>query len=146
MSKLDFHWIVPGLAQGSYPPKEAFQTFDVIVYCAEEKQPRFRQPPNKYLFRLPLDDDPYRPIPVEAGQLIHQCAESVSQFVVRGHPCLTSCAQGLNRSGLISALVLVRAFRMKPKDAIQIIRRKRDRDALCNPMFEQFVLNTPFAR
>lgn len=143
VAKLDFNWIVPNLAQGSYPDvREAFKTFDIIVFCAEEKQPRTRAPKGKHIARFPLDDDPYRPLPVEVAQMAHQLARNIGSLYARGHPVLITCAQGLNRSGLITALILMYCHRMPARDAIQLIRRQRDKDALCNPMFEQFLMAT----
>lgn len=149
----DYHWIIPGLAQGSYPdpPKSAFQTFDVVVFCAEELQPRIQPPPGKHMFKLPLDDDIYRPIPPEVSAILHQAAHSIATYLASGNKVLITCAQGVNRSGLMSALTLMYALRMSPRDAIKLIRSKRktndpDLYALCNPMFEQYLLSTGTAR
>lgn len=144
VAKLDFHWIVPNLAQGSYPdpPKSAFEHFDVVVFAAEELQPRFKAPQGCYLFKVPLDDDPYRPLPVEVQKILHEAAQRISAFLLQGHKVLITCAAGRNRSGVITALVLMYCFKMSPPDAIRLIRRKRTgHDALANPMFEQFLLN-----
>lgn len=144
MSALDFHWIVPNLAQGSYPepPKSAFEHFDVVVFAAEELQPRFKAPQGCYLFKVPLDDDPYRPLPVEVQKILVDVAQRVGAFLTQGHKILVTCAQGRNRSGIITALVLMNCFGMSGKEAIRTVRRKRrGHDALANPMFEQFLLN-----
>jgi protein-tyrosine phosphatase len=140
--KFNYNWIVPGLAQGSFPdpPKLAWDNFDVLVLCAEEHQPRIAPPPNKFVFKLPLDDDPYNQLPIEAQQVILQTAHAVGTYLVAGCRVLSTCHQGLNRSGLITALLLMRCYQMPAPQAIQLIRAKRDRDALCNPMFEQFLL------
>jgi len=37
-------------------------------------------------------------------------------------------------------------YGMKAPDAIKLIRQKRDKDALCNPMFEQFLLTADLYR
>lgn len=144
MASLDFHWIVPNLAQGSYPnpPQVAFDQFDVLVFTAEEHQPRIKAPKGCYLFKIPLDDDIYRPLPVEVQRILHEAAQRISAFLLQGHKVLITCHQGLNRSGILTALVLMYAHRMRAKDAIRLIRRKRDKEALCNPMFEQFLLAT----
>lgn len=137
----EYHWILHNLAQGSYPkpPKSAFKDFDVLVLCAEEHQPRVQTPNGKYVFKLPLDDDPYQQLPVEAVQVILQTAQGVGSYLRGGARVVTTCHQGLNRSGLITALLLMQCYGMKSKDAIKLIRQKRDKDALCNPMFEQFL-------
>lgn len=145
---LDFNWIVPGLAQGAYPdPAEGFKQFDVIVYCAEEKQPRAKgAPPGKALYKLPLDDDPYQQVPPDVGMILHRVGRGTAAHLVAGQRVLSTCAMGLNRSGLISSLTLMYALNMPARDAIRLIRQKRSPDALCNPMFEQFLLNTRLVR
>lgn len=140
---LDYNWIVPQIAQGSFPSSmsEAFKHVDSIVFCAEEKQPpRMRLPPGKLALRLPFDDDIYRPIPPEASAIFHQMANRLAREVKHGRRILITCAMGLNRSGLITALTLMHAYGMPARDAIRLIRARRHRDALMNPMFEQWLL------
>jgi len=149
VAQQDYHWIVPGIAQGSYPdpPQEAFRVFDVLVFCAEELQPRLQPPAGKLVFKLPLDDDIYRPIPPEVGQLLHQAAQSLASYHISGKKLLITCAQGVNRSGLMTGLTMMYSLRMPARDTIQLIRAKRtvqdsDLYALCNPMFEQYLYAT----
>lgn len=142
---LDFNWIVNGVAQGSYPNplSEAFKRVDVVVFCAEEKQPPkgLRPPPGKIIYRLGFDDDIYRPIPPEAGQIFHQAAAQLAGYIRSGKRVLITCAMGLNRSGLITGLTLMHAFGMTPNDAIRLIRGRRGKDALMNPVFERWLRN-----
>lgn len=144
MANLDFHWIVPDLAQGGYPepPNSAFDTFDVVAFCAEELQPHIKAPRGKALFKIPLDDDFYRPIPEEVGDLLHAAAKALCTYCVAGKKVLTTCQEGRNRSGVMTALILMYGYGMKPATAITLIRRKRPVDALANPMFVQFLMTT----
>lgn len=57
----------------------------------------------------------------------------------QGKKVLIRCQAGWNRSGLITALVLIREG-MKAQDAINLIRAKRSPHALCNTTFTQFLL------
>lgn len=57
----------------------------------------------------------------------------------QGKKVLIRCQAGWNRSGLITALVLIREG-MKAQDAINLIRTKRSPHALCNTTFTQFLL------
>lgn len=146
---IDYHWIVPNIAQGSFPSplSEALKHADTIVFCAEEKQPRIgKLPLGKAVLRLPFDDDIYRPIPPEAGRIFHQMAHRLAREARSGRRVLITCAMGLNRSGIITALTLMHAHGMAPADAIRLIRGKRSRDALMNPMFEQWLLHQPRPR
>lgn len=142
-----FDWIIAGVAQGSWPAitskgkGEAFKIADVIVLCAEEHQAKGMQaPPGKSIIRLGFDDDIYRPIPAEVGQIFHAHAKQLGKAALGGRKVLITCAMGLNRSGLITALTLMHGFRMRPSEAIKLIRGRRSKDCLCNPMFEQWLL------
>ena len=51
------------------------------------------------------------------------------------------CQAGLNRSGLVTALVLIKDG-YSPSKAIDLIRAQRGEDALCNYHFEQWLLTS----
>jgi len=55
-----------------------------------------------------------------------------------GKRVLIRCQAGWNRSGLITALVLMREG-YTAKSAVKLIREKRSRSALCNRHFEDFL-------
>jgi protein tyrosine phosphatase len=57
----------------------------------------------------------------------------------RGKRVLIRCQAGWNRSGLITALVLIREG-MSAREAIDLIRKTRSEWALCNKSFEKFLL------
>ena len=103
--------------------------------------PRWRSPKGKYIFRLPLDDDPYQPVPLDVGQVIVQNAMAAGSYHVAGHPLITTCHQGHNRSGICTAIILMRYYRMGAQQSIDLIRKKRNDDCVGNPMFEQFLYN-----
>lgn len=143
---MNFDYIVPQrLAQGAYPGKDPamFQHWDVVVYCAEEMQPKFSTMPNgKYVYYCPLDDDIYRPVPREVGKLLWGLAGKIADHARRGHRCLITCAMGANRSGLLMGLTLMRLNGMSGNNAVDLIKARRrsgDQEALSNPMFEQFL-------
>lgn len=151
MSSIDYNWIVHGrLAQGGLKTKqnarrlapEIFRNFHVLVLCAEEIQPRIAPPAGRRVVRLPFDDDIYQPIPREVSDIFHTSAKTLAAHLRQDARMLVTCAQGRNRSGLITALILMYAFGTQPREAISIIRNKRSRDSLANPMFEQYLLNT----
>lgn len=137
----EFSPLIHNLAQGSYPnpPHEAFRHFDVLVLCAEEHQPRVACPPGKYVFKVPLDDDVYNQVPPDVVSAILQTAHAIGTYLQAGHSVVTTCHQGLNRSGLLSGLLLMDCYRMSAAEAIKLIRKRRSPDALCNPMFEQLL-------
>jgi hypothetical protein len=53
---------------------------------------------------------------------------------------LIHCQAGLNRSGLVTALVMMQASNMSGQEAINLLREKRCAEVLCNGAFESFVL------
>ncbi len=150
----DFDKIYPGLYQGSYPgsDQELFNRFDVIVYSAKERPPRFKgsPPPGKQVISIPLDDDPYQPLAWSDQKKLTLHARSLAQKVREGKEVLVTCAMGYNRSGLISALTLMALTGCHGKTAINTVRERRRRSddghsALFNPIFERFVLTaSPF--
>lgn len=145
-----YDWVIQNLAQGGWGDAgveaaidDAWNDFDVIILCAEEHQgPKKKAPPGKYLYRLPLDDDPYVQLPDDVGKFIIQVASDAGSYLANGHRVLTTCHQGLNRSGLASALMLMKYYGMSASESAKLIRSRRDRDALCNPMFVQFLERT----
>jgi hypothetical protein len=53
---------------------------------------------------------------------------------------LVHCQAGLNRSGLLAGLALVRAG-MEPAAAIALLRKSRSPAVLCNKVFEEWLLS-----
>ena len=76
--------------------------------------------------------------------MVKQTASAVGSYLVNGHRVLTTCHQGLNRSGMTTALILMQYYGMGAHDAAKLIRSRRDPDALCNPMFVQFLERQSF--
>lgn len=142
----NYNWIVPGkIIQGGYPnpPSGALAICDTLVLTAQEAQPRIAAPSGKLVLKLPLDDDFYRPVPREVGQMAIQVAAQLADEVRAGRRVAITCWEGVNRSGLLTALTMIQLFRCSPQQAISTIRANRkhpDRIALGNPMFEQFLL------
>ena len=56
-----------------------------------------------------------------------------------GKRVLVRCQAGLNRSGLVTALVLMKAG-MTAEAAVELIREKRSPDALCNDAFIDWII------
>lgn len=104
----NFDQVAPSLFQGSAPPCGAPLRrggFRALVLAAMEHQPASTCFPGVAVHHAPMDDA--RPTRTEIERAL-QAAEFVAARLRRGEPTLVTCAQGLNRSGLISALALVR--------------------------------------
>jgi len=69
---------------------------------------------------------------------LNAIADYVSACMDEGKT-LVHCQAGLNRSGLISALTLIR-WGYSPEDAITLLRAKRHDLVLCNETFEAWLL------
>ena len=69
---------------------------------------------------------------------IHALADWVYDEWKSGKKVLVRCQQGWNRSGIITALALIKDG-YKPKDAIDLIRARRSPHALCNEDFVRYL-------
>ena len=79
--------------------------------------------------------------PLEPGLIdeIEDVAEWVYAQWKKNQRVLVRCEAGLNRSGLVNGLILMRDGMSAP-DAISLIRKKRSRFALSNAGFEKYLL------
>lgn len=150
----DFDQIHPGLFQGSYPKltKELMQQFDVVVYCAMEKQPKAADlklvPRGKHVVGIPLDDDSHQPITREQAAYMIKLARQLATHVRAGSRVLVTCAMGLNRSGIVTALTLMAVTGCPGPAAVGVVRQRRrpasdGTRALFNPIFARFVASSP---
>ena len=69
---------------------------------------------------------------------IHAMADWVYDEWKSGKKVLVRCQAGWNRSGIITALTLIKDG-YKPKDAIDLIRARRSPHALCNEDFVRYL-------
>lgn len=69
---------------------------------------------------------------------IHSLADWAFNEWKSGHQVLIRCQAGWNRSGIVTALVLMKAG-YSAADAISLIREKRSPNALCNPDFVRYL-------
>ena len=72
-------------------------------------------------------------------KVLHELAKTVGDRILDGDKVLIRCQMGLNRSSLLTSLVLHRlGF---PGNIVSYLRDKRDSFALCNRYFEQYVID-----
>lgn len=90
-------------------------------------------------------DRPYRSEPLVdfAGlpdpELLHSLARWVHEQRLEGRTVLIHCEAGQNRSGLLTALYLIRFRGYRPGAAIDRVREKRGPNALWNGDFVRFL-------
>lgn len=119
-----------GHAQPAITPKD----FDTVVTLYA-----WAQPVDWFVkeIRLGFWDAGTESMPVPE---IMQAAFLAYQDWAEGKKVLIRCQAGLNRSGLVTALVLMMAG-YAAEEAIQTIRETRSRYALCNDDFEKWLLS-----
>jgi len=101
------------------------EEFDSVVTCYSYAQPMsWYVHENRYGFA----DGPLNPETLAKAQ---ELASWLHSEWKAGRKCLSRCQAGLNRSGLVIALVLMMDG-YSADDAIALIREKRDRNALFN--------------
>jgi hypothetical protein len=117
---------------------------DLIGLFAQEFQPT--DPNNHYeLLRGGYDDndaandDELKKV----GELASHFSDRFAVALREGKGCVSSCNMGLNRSGLVTALTLMKATHMGPEEAISLVRRNRTPQqglsALCNRKFVEMI-------
>ena len=133
--------IISKLYQGAIPPEGpwlACNGFRLLVLCAKEYQPSRSHFPNLCVIHAPNDDSGRPPTPREITIARH-AAEYVAHAVRSGHRTLVTCAMGLNRSGLVTALALCELTGAPPWHCVDLVRKKRP-GALQNPHFVRTIL------
>lgn len=75
----------------------------------------------------------------ELAKLVDEVSDKVASRVRSGKGVLSSCHMGLNRSGLVSALTLMKLVNLEPDEAIGLVRVARGSDALHNNVFVDII-------
>lgn len=119
---LDVSNISPRLWMGGAPPFDKdLPAVDILVLCARELQPTTLAFHGEVL-RCPLIDDYLEPTDLK---LALDTAHTVATQIVAGKRVLVTCAQGRNRSGLVTGLALGKITLMSHDQIIALIRRRR---------------------
>jgi protein-tyrosine phosphatase len=94
-------------------------------------------PVDWYVKELRLGFFDHDKVDIDAHDLDHVVQSAHADWQA-GKRVLIRCQAGWNRSGLITALVLMREG-YRSAEAIELIRQMRSENALCNRSFEQFL-------
>ncbi len=138
MTGLNAHAIQPLLWQG-VEPEHADIPFDLLVVCYMQRAPywdKFRGQPYSFL-EAPMDDD-QRTMREEDGPRAQAAADVVAHAIRGGRCCFVTCGQGMNRSGMVSALTLMRLHSCTGAEAVKIVKERRP-GALYNPSFVAYL-------
>ncbi len=140
--------ILPGLYQGGtdyddevrfgrHTPVITRKHFDTVVTLYASAQPV-----DWYVKEVRLGFFDHNEVDLDEHDLANAVRTAYRDWS-RGKRVLIRCQAGWNRSGLITALVLL-LHGYNAGDAIALIREKRSKNALCNRHFEQWIhLNGP---
>lgn len=129
---------------------------DVVVLCATDAQPGPQEIAN--LRRVypdlggilcPFEDtESQRSLP-NIIRIANKAADAAMARIQAGKNILVTCAAGRNRSGLVSALVLMRRRNLSGQEAVAWVREKRNAAfgdepmALSNQMFSRYLSSLP---
>lgn len=130
---LEYSQLINGLYQGAAAPigSEISKKFDALVLMAKEHQPDSKKFSNVEVLHAGINDGVLIPADIQKA---YSAAQWVVQRVKSGKNVLVTCMQGLNRSGLVSAMALI-MMGYSPSDAINVIRSTRGPEALNNKHF-----------
>lgn len=123
--------------------------FDMIVLCARELQLPAEAYPGVRIVYAPNDDSVEFPLTKEKLRIAVRAAEAVAQEIQKGGRVLVTCAAGLNRSGLVSALALHKLYGWGGDECVRTVRAKRVASkrhpgkALSNPEFTAVIRRLP---
>ena len=116
----------------------------LIGLFAQEFQPS--DPNNHYeLLRGGYDDNDAAGVDEleKVEELSDKYSDKFATALREGRGCVSSCHMGLNRSGLVTALTLMKVAGLGPDEAIATVRRNRTpqegMDALCNGRFVDLI-------
>jgi hypothetical protein len=132
--------IAQGVYQGPCPDSTEQvrrHRFHVLVFCAREIQPYL--PPNRthglHVLYVPLNDSAADPMTDDEWRAASEAGHEVARLTAVGARALTTCAMGLNRSGVVNALALHYRFGISGSNAIARVRAIRGSNALGNASF-----------
>lgn len=127
----------PGLWQGSRPSGGYFvreDGFAILILCAEEYQPPAENFPGVRVIHAPNDDNPWVPPTRAQLNIALDAAKQAAGALRDGQKVLVTCWQGVNRSGLVTALTLHTLLGISGLEACAMIKQARS-FALSNPQF-----------
>lgn len=111
--------------------------FDGLVLCAHEYQPNCY--PDVETIWAPIRDDGSRMIRQEQIDAVKAAGKTI-RLLNDDQRVLVTCYAGMNRSGLVCAIVLCKGpDQMGVEDAIRLIRKARGSYALGNSDFVSFL-------
>jgi protein-tyrosine phosphatase len=115
----------------------------LIIYTAKEWQPFKSNPLIDKIF-IPLDDTANLTAKeiITTLKLTDTASDAACRYLNAGKNVISSCAAGLNRSGLTSAFTLKKCTNAGRQEIINHIRNTRHPHALSNTLFVKLFLTS----
>lgn len=123
---------------GGAPPIKMKSDFTDIFLCAREYQPDSNLFGEAHVHQYPFFDD-YQKVTNDEFKQIALAVSAACHAVERGGKILITCMAGLNRSGLVTALTLMKVLNLPSHIAIMQVRSSRGPRAISNPLFEKII-------
>jgi len=135
--------IVDRLYQGGRPPAgEGLKNagINVLVLCAKEWQDASAYEGIEVIL-APGDDDARPHRMAKFLPTWQAAAHQVAEHVRAGRTVLVTCMQGLNRSGMVTAMALAELTNLSGEQIVAHIQSRRQM-ALCNATFAKYIEDT----
>ena len=134
---MDTWLITPSLYQGAGCPGDD-HTYDLAIHLCSWEDSIYgckltTSPKNSY---WPIPDGSMEQIDINELEAL---VSNLCDVVLDGRKVLVHCAAGINRSSLVTALVVRRLFGLSGVDATAYIRARRGPEALSNPDFATYL-------
>lgn len=113
----------------------------LLILTAQEFQPRnLFTSVDKIL--LPLNDSQQLSMGeiINTLKLVTSTSKTAADYLKNGKDVLSTCAMGLNRSGITSAYILRETTQLPCNEIISLIRKNRHPAALSNQLFVKLIL------
>lgn len=128
ISHIDGNLYMGGCIDGVVLPDDFYRVFSLYPW------EKYTLGPDTNYVELTLYDSAQMP----DVTIIDGMADQIIQSLLRGKT-LVHCQAGLNRSGLLCAIVLMKLGKT-PVKALALLRKKRHQVVLCNETFESWIL------
>lgn len=136
--------ILPGLWMGDFGSRLDAGNIDLVINLAQADD-QFSEPFGKGNMHWEIADGP---LP-DMGKM-QSFVNIVTEALCEGETVLIHCNAGVNRSGLLTALVVREMENLTGIEALELVRSRRPRgpfpNIVCNPAFEAYVKGLPRPR
>jgi hypothetical protein len=129
-----FNLVGENLYQGSYPDEKVDGRFSWVINLAGNSHRFYDTNWRQTVITTYFEDCPVLP----DANFLYGIADLVNHLRESG-AVLVHCEAGLNRSGLICALALMRKEKLSAKEAIETLRKKRNQSVLFNNTFRKWL-------